>query len=92
VETSQAREASLAQVKAAASRRTPKCARRGCEVRGRTDEVMGSTKPKARPPERCVRGRTELGGEKIFDSLHIFLASKVNIRILHDANSLQKRG
>jgi hypothetical protein len=27
--------------------------------------------------------------EKIFDSLHIFLASKVNIRILHDANSLQ---
>jgi hypothetical protein len=53
---------------------------------------MGSTKPRARPPERCVRGRTELGGEKIFDSLHIFLASKVNIRILHDANSLQKRG
>jgi hypothetical protein len=31
----------------------------------------------------------ERRGEKFFGSLHIFLASKVNIRILHDANSLQ---
>jgi hypothetical protein len=45
---------------------------------------------------RNVSYRTELvmsaRGGKIFGSLHIFLASKVNIRILHDANSLQKRG
>ena len=32
----------------------------------------------------------EVRGEKFFGSLHIFLASKVNIRILHDANSLQR--
>jgi hypothetical protein len=31
----------------------------------------------------------ERRGEKLFDSFHIFLASDVNIRILHDANSLQ---
>jgi len=31
----------------------------------------------------------ELRDEKIFESLHIFLASKLNIRILHNANSLQ---
>jgi hypothetical protein len=31
----------------------------------------------------------ELRDDKFFESLHIFLASKVNIRILHYANSLQ---
>ncbi len=36
--------------------------------------------------------RTEFAGEKILGSVHIFLASKVNIRILHDANSLQACG
>jgi hypothetical protein len=47
--------------------------------------------------ERCATAwnvchRTELRGEKIFGSMHIFLASNVNIRILHDANSLQACG
>jgi hypothetical protein len=39
--------------------------------------------------QRPYRTSAELRGDKFFDSLHIFLASKVNIRILHDANSLQ---
>src|SRR5271168_1023217 len=84
-----AREASLAPDKAAASRRTPKWAWRGCEVRGR--EVHGrefsswaatNQGRRVRDAPRSVGYRTELvrsvPGEKFFGSLHIFLASKMN--------------
>jgi hypothetical protein len=60
--------------------------------RPQQSQKLGVESAAMRSVRECTEFATRVLGEKILDSLHIFLASKVNIRILHDANSLQACG